>query len=77
MATPTAGPMAGSHLLIGWNAISRFCGKSPRALRRYRRLEAFPAHRWGTHVVALPGTIRLWLMSRDRIKRQRKAQGIT
>ncbi len=51
----------GDRLLIGWGAISRYCGKSPSTLMRYRRRMALPIFRWGRHAYAVPSFIAAWL----------------
>jgi hypothetical protein len=41
-------------LLVGWAEISAYCRKKPRTLSRYAKDKAFPAYRWGRHVVSSP-----------------------
>jgi len=69
---PTAGVGASGRLLVGWGEISRYCRKGPRTLRRYRGREAFPAWRWGRHVVAAPENIARWLVVREQVRRERR-----
>jgi hypothetical protein len=53
-ATPTT-------LLCGWQQIASYCKKSPRSLRKYRQVAAFPAFRWGRNVYADTRLIGAWL----------------
>jgi hypothetical protein len=48
-------------LLCGWRQISIYCKKSPRSLRKYRQVAAFPAFRWGRNVYADTRLIGFWL----------------
>src|SRR6266849_3040047 len=68
----TAGFGGSARLLVGWGEISRHCRKAPRTLKRYRDLEAFPAFRWGRHVVAAPENIARWLIVREGVRRERR-----
>ena len=64
----------GPRLLTGWSEISRYTGKSPRMLDRYRQTLGFPAYRFGRHVVSSPSSIDGWLLAKTRWRRARKAQ---
>ena len=71
----TAGFGGSGRLLVGWGEISRYCRKGPRTLRRYRGREAFPAFRWGRHVVAAPENIARWLIVREEFHPRRRRGG--
>ena len=60
-------------LLIGWSEISAYCRKKPRTLSRYAKNMAFPAYRWGRHVVSSPYTIENWLRAVREGRRKKKA----
>jgi len=57
-------------LLIGEQAIAKFCAKSPRTLRRYAKSEGFPLWRWGKCCYSHPDAIGRWLMLREPRRRQ-------
>jgi hypothetical protein len=55
---------ANAGFLIGWDAMARVCGKSPRTLRDYRRW-GFPALRWGSKLYSSVPLIQTWLLTVD------------
>ena len=58
-------------LLIGWDAIGRYCGKSPRQVRAYVR-HGFPAYRWGRNTYSHPDPILKWLAQHEQQRRERR-----
>jgi hypothetical protein len=63
-------------LLIGWSEISAYCRKKPRTLSRYAKDKAFPAYRWGRHVVSAPHSIDTWLRAVQELRRKHKAESV-
>jgi hypothetical protein len=63
-------------LLVGWAEISAYCRKKPRTLSRYAKNMAFPAYRWGRHVVSSPYTIENWLRAVREVRRKRKTESV-
>jgi hypothetical protein len=59
-------------LLIGWSEISTYCRKKPRTLSRYAKDKAFPAYRWGRHVVSSPHSIDAWLRAVQELRRKKR-----
>jgi hypothetical protein len=59
-------------LLIGWGEISAYCRKKPRTLSRYAKDKAFPAYRWGRHVVSSPHSVDGWLRAVQELRRKKK-----
>lgn len=59
-------------LLVGHAEIARFIRKSPSAVRRYARHMAFPAMRFGRHVVSHPKMIFDWLWAVEKVRRRRR-----
>jgi hypothetical protein len=59
-------------LLIGWSEISAYCRKKPRTLSRYAKDKAFPAYRWGRHIVSSPHSIDTWLRAVHELRRKKK-----
>ena len=59
-------------LLVGWAEISHHCRKKPRTLSRYAKNMAFPAYRWGRHIVSSASLIDGWLLTVHQLKRQGK-----
>jgi hypothetical protein len=55
---------ASGAFLIGWDAMARACGKSPRTLRDYRKW-GFPALRWGSKLYSSVPLIQNWLLTID------------
>ena len=68
IATITAGM---PRMLVGWAAISKFCGKSPRQVRAYVKY-GFPAYRWGRNIYSHPDPILRWLIEHERQSRLRR-----
>ena len=58
-------------LLVGWAEISAYCRKRPRTLSRYAKGLAFPAFRFGRHVVSSPFAIDDWLAALARARKRR------
>jgi len=74
LASLTANHVAGTPLLlVGWAEISAYCRKKPRTLSRYAKNMAFPAYRWGRHVVSSPHAIDGWLLAVQEVRTRRKA----
>jgi hypothetical protein len=59
-------------LLVGWSEISAYCRKKPRTLSRYTKDKAFPAYRWGRHVVSSPHSIDTWLRAVHELRRKKR-----
>jgi hypothetical protein len=59
-------------LLVGHAEIARFVRKSPSAVRRYARHMAFPAMRFGRHVVSHPKMIFDWLWAVEKMRLRKK-----
>jgi hypothetical protein len=74
--TPGPGPehteTTPARLLVGWDEIAAYARKRPETLRSYRRTMAFPAVRWGRHVVSSPDMIHSWLLAIDQQRRRRR-----
>jgi len=66
-----------TKMLVGWDAIGRFCHKSPRQLARYRHSAGFPALGWGKRVYSSPGLIEDWIISQDRSRHAKSGKGHT
>jgi hypothetical protein len=74
LASLTAHPMVARvlPLLVGWAEISAYWRKKPRTLSRYAKDKAFPAYRWGRHVVSTPHSIDAWLRAVQELRRKKK-----
>lgn len=72
MAETTGGPTLPEPIpmLVGWAAISRFTGKAPTTLKRYKERMGFPAFRWGGHIYSHPELIFRWLQVVDIEKKR-------
>jgi len=81
LLTATLLPSASSErtgLLVGWRAIGRYTGRSPRGLRDYAKTMGFPAYRWGAHIYSSPELIERWLVTveieKNRVQSRAKQQ---
>src|SRR5262249_53901296 len=66
LLTAASLPLASAEptgLLVGWRAIARYTGRSPRGLRDYARTMGFPAYRWGAHIYSSRDLIDRWLVT--------------
>ena len=71
--TGTPGFLSGlPGLLVGHAEIARFIRKSPATVRRYARRMAFPAMRFGRHVVSHPQMIFDWLWAVEKMRLRRR-----
>jgi hypothetical protein len=59
------------RLLRSWKEIADYCRKSERSLRRYQKFSGMPVCRFGRFVTASPNMIDVWLMQREKMRRER------
>ncbi len=72
--TTTMAPTPYPPLLVGHAEIARFIRKSPSAVRRYARNMAFPAMRFGRHVVSHPDMVFRWLWAVETQRRRQRGE---